>query len=270
MSGNHVAWYDPNPPFLQILQEQYRTEYYDPWHLRECYPQKYDVKIQECIRLANKPGTGWYSDDSDNSKQWLLQQAKIWQKRAAYIRHEQATQQSTQQAIQQGSSTSGQSDQDNPSIIQSNKSSLQEQMAQMMTMMTSMQTSLKALEAKIATPVQQPIQPAIESSTQPSTQPSTQLAIESSTQPNTQQSTQPTQKEKENETEKIAEKSMRSRKSITSNMGLLSRILHQASMPDDGKTSLNGSKAATISETTISSVPAYIRNPKNLEATGQG
>ena len=94
------------------------------------------------------------------------------------------------------------------------------------------------------------------------TQRSTQLAIQPSTQP--APIPQLAQKEKE------AEKSMRSRKSITSNMGLLSTILHQASMPDDGKASLSGSKAVITSEAIISSIPIYIRHPKDLEATGQG
>ncbi|KAF6226139.1 hypothetical protein HO133_009005 [Letharia lupina] len=82
--------------FLQTLHEQYRTEYYGPWHTRECYPWEYDVKAQECIQLASK-----------SDPQFFLQQAKILQDRAAYIRQEwarqealQATQSVTQPATQ--------------------------------------------------------------------------------------------------------------------------------------------------------------------------
>ncbi|KAF6224437.1 hypothetical protein HO133_011014 [Letharia lupina] len=63
--------------FLQTLHEQYRTEYYGPWHTRECYPWEYDVKAQECIQLASK-----------SDPQFFLPQAKILQDRAAYIRQE--------------------------------------------------------------------------------------------------------------------------------------------------------------------------------------
>ena len=71
--------------FLQTLHEQYRTEYYGPWHTRECYPWEYDVKAQECIQLASK-----------SDPQFFLPQAKILQDRAAYIRQEWARQEALQ------------------------------------------------------------------------------------------------------------------------------------------------------------------------------
>ena len=185
-----------NPEFFQILQEQYRTEHYGPWHLKECHPLEYDTKIQECIQLASK-----------SDSQWFLQQAKILQKRAAYIRHEwakQATQQATQASIQL----------------------------------------------------------AIESTTQPVPAIQPASAIQPAPVP------QLAQKEKEQEVEKKAEKFVHNIKTASS-IGLLSRILHQATMPNDGKTFLS-SGAAIINEITISSLPVYIRYPKDLEATGQG
>ena len=75
--------------FLQTLHEQYRTEYYGPWHTRECYPWEYDVKAQECIQLASK-----------SDPQFFLPQAKILQDRAAYIRQEWARQEAALRAIQ--------------------------------------------------------------------------------------------------------------------------------------------------------------------------
>ena len=81
--------------FLQILHEQYRTESYGPWHIRECYPWEYDVKIQECIRLANTPG--WYGNRSESD--WFVQQAKILQDRANHIRHEWTKQETAKQEI---------------------------------------------------------------------------------------------------------------------------------------------------------------------------
>ena len=71
------------PEFLQILHESYRTEHYGPWHTRECYPWEYEAKAQECIRRANTPT---WIDLQLESKHFFLQQAKILQDRADYIR----------------------------------------------------------------------------------------------------------------------------------------------------------------------------------------
>ena len=67
---------------LQILQEQYRTEHFGPWHTRESYPWKYNVQVQECINLAKSHFS------TEESRNWLLHQAKIFQERANYIRQE--------------------------------------------------------------------------------------------------------------------------------------------------------------------------------------
>ena len=83
--------------FLQTLHEQYR-EPYGSWHTRECYPWEYDVKIQECIKLANTPD--WYGKRSESEHSWFLQQAKILQDRADYIRHEWTKQETAKQALQ--------------------------------------------------------------------------------------------------------------------------------------------------------------------------
>ena len=74
--------------FLQILHEQYYT---GTWQTRECYPWEYDTKIQECIQLASHSG----------NNEWFLQQAKILQDRADYIRRKWATQHVAQQAAAQ-------------------------------------------------------------------------------------------------------------------------------------------------------------------------
>ncbi|CAD6589225.1 MAG: hypothetical protein ASARMPRED_003971 [Alectoria sarmentosa] len=90
--------------FFQILHEQYRTEHCGPWHTRECYPREYDVKAQECIKLAG------VSDE----RLFFLQQAKILQDRAYYIRQEWARQEAlqvTQSAVQSDQSMHPQSPQ---------------------------------------------------------------------------------------------------------------------------------------------------------------
>ena len=74
--------------FLQILHEQYYT---GTWQTRECYPWEYEIKAQECIQLASH---------SDNNE-WFLQQAKILQDRANYIRQKWVTQHAAQQAVAQ-------------------------------------------------------------------------------------------------------------------------------------------------------------------------
>ena len=84
------------PEFFQKLHEQYRTEYYGPWHTRECYPWEYDTKIQELIQLANTPSRSWC--DTEESNEWLRQQAKIFQNRADYIRQKWAKQEAEKQA----------------------------------------------------------------------------------------------------------------------------------------------------------------------------
>ena len=81
--------------FLQTLHEQYR-EPYGSWHTRECYPWEYDVKIQECVNLANK--SDWFGQRSE-SHDWFLQQAKILQDRANHIRHEWTKQETAKQEI---------------------------------------------------------------------------------------------------------------------------------------------------------------------------
>ena len=81
-------------PFIQILYEQYRTEYYGPWHTRECYPWEYDTKAQECLERGAK--SSYFVTDDDCK--WFLQQAKILRDRAGYIRQQWATQLATQQA----------------------------------------------------------------------------------------------------------------------------------------------------------------------------
>ena len=85
------------PELLQTLHEQYRTECYGPWHTRECYPWEYNVKAEECIKLANS--TDWYHQKrEDSSRLFFLTQAKILQDRASHIRHEWAKQETIKQA----------------------------------------------------------------------------------------------------------------------------------------------------------------------------
>ena len=85
------------PELLQTLHEQYRTECYGPWHTRECYPWEYDVKAEECIKLANS--TDWYHQKrEDSSRLFFLTQAKILQDRASHIRYEWAKQEAIKQA----------------------------------------------------------------------------------------------------------------------------------------------------------------------------
>ena len=76
---------------LQILQKQYRTEPFGPWHTRECYSWEYEAKANECLE---------HSKSSYDGCKWFLQQAKILQDRAEYIRQKSATQQATQPATQ--------------------------------------------------------------------------------------------------------------------------------------------------------------------------
>ena len=93
------------PELLQTLHEQYRTECYGPWHTRECYPWEYDVKAEECIKLANS--TDWYHQKrEDSSRLFFLTQAKILQDRASHIRHEWAKQEAIKQAAIQSAKQS--------------------------------------------------------------------------------------------------------------------------------------------------------------------
>ena len=85
------------PELLQTLHEQYRTECYGPWHTRECYPWEYDVKAEECIKLANS--TDWYHQKREDSlRLFFLTQVKILQDRASHIRYKWAKQEAIKQA----------------------------------------------------------------------------------------------------------------------------------------------------------------------------
>ena len=65
--------------------------------------------------------------------------------------------------------------------------------------------------------------------------------------------------------EKIAEKSIYSKKLITNSIKLLLKILHQTTILDNEKISLNDNKIAITSETTISLLLAYFRYSKDLK-----
>ena len=84
-------------PFIPKVYEQYRTEEYGLWHTRECYPWEYDTKAQECINTANQSVWSCFGPGPREASeiQWFLQQAKIWQDRASYIREKWAKQEAS-------------------------------------------------------------------------------------------------------------------------------------------------------------------------------
>lgn len=77
------------PEYMQILQEQYRTEYLGPWHTREYYPWEYEAKARELSEW--KPSFFVTEDDC----KWSLQQARILRDRASYIRQKWARQEAS-------------------------------------------------------------------------------------------------------------------------------------------------------------------------------
>ena len=77
--------------FFQTLQEEYYTT--AGWQPREAYPWEYDKKIEELIRHANDTNS-WSDLEGD---EWLRQQARIFQKRAEYIRQAWAREQATKE-----------------------------------------------------------------------------------------------------------------------------------------------------------------------------
>ena len=90
-------------PFIPKVYKQYRTEKYGPWHTRECYPWEYDVKAQECINTANQSVWSCFGPGprEDSEIQWFLQQTKIFQDRAIYIRQKWAEQEARQERSRQ-------------------------------------------------------------------------------------------------------------------------------------------------------------------------